>query len=117
MHTRDYESVCNDLLSVDCGLDSITVSVSHLHLENIGLHDKFKVSRLSVLNNCANFTSSDFTTFTIAPLDACGSKIAISETDRTVSNTVLNYANDGTGNGRKKLNTFRTLGYAILVQF
>jgi len=96
VHTRDYESVCNDLLSVDCGLDSITVSVSHLHLENIGLHDKFKVSRLSVLNNCANFTSSDFTTFTIAPLDACGSKIAVSETDRTVSNTVLNYANDGT---------------------
>ncbi|CAG5108379.1 Oidioi.mRNA.OKI2018_I69.chr1.g3767.t1.cds [Oikopleura dioica] len=96
VHTRDYESVCNDLLSVDCGLDSITVSVSHLHLETIGLHEKFKVSRLSVLEHCANFTSSDFTTFTIAPLDACGSKVTISETDRTVSNTVLNYANDGT---------------------
>lgn len=95
IHTRDYESVCNDLLSVDCGLDSISVSISHDHLASVGENGKFYASRLSLMKECANYTIKDFTTFTISPPDACGSEYVTSQQDRTIRNSVLSYANDG----------------------
>jgi len=95
IHTRDYESVCNDLLSVDCGLDSISVSVSHKHLASVGDSSKFLWKRLSLLRECANFTVTDFTTFTISPPSACGGEYTTTQYDRTIRNSVLSYANDG----------------------
>lgn len=96
LHSRDYESTCNDLLSIDCGLDMISVSISHLHLKSIGeIENKFPRQRLSLMENCKNFTSRDYTVFTIHPIDACGSAYESTQQDRTIRNSVLSYANDG----------------------
>lgn len=96
IHTRDYESTCNDLMSVDCGLDAITVSISHLHLKSIGeVVGKFRPTRLSLMKSCANYTLGEFTTFTISPPDACGSEYLTTQYDRTLRNSVITYANDG----------------------
>ena len=52
IHIRDKEVVCNDLLSVDCGIDSVFVSISHDHLKAIG--EQYPVNRLGPFGNyCA----------------------------------------------------------------
>ena len=46
IHIRDREVVCNDLLSVDCGIDSIFVSISHEMLKTVG--EQYPINRLGM---------------------------------------------------------------------
>ena len=46
IHIRDREVVCNDLLSVDCGIDSIYVSISHDMLKTVG--EQYPINRLGM---------------------------------------------------------------------
>ena len=52
IHIRDKEVTCNDLLSVDCGIDSVFVSISHKMLKNIG--EQYPIDRLG--NSCIDYT-------------------------------------------------------------
>ena len=64
--------MCNDLLSVDCGIDSVFVSVSHTMLKAIG--EQYPTERLGLSKTCSNQTLTDFTTFRISPPESCGAE-------------------------------------------
>ena len=93
IHIREHEVVCNDLLSVDCGIDSIFISVSHTMLKAIG--EQYPIERLGLTQTCKNQTHAQFTTFQISPPEGCGGE-AISElNDNVVRNSIFSLARDG----------------------
>lgn len=93
IHIRDHEVVCNDLLSVDCGIDSVFVSVSHTMLKAIG--EQYPTERLGLSKTCSNQTLTDFTTFRISPPESCGAEAFSEMNENVVRNSIFSLASDG----------------------
>lgn len=93
IHIRDREVVCNDLLSVDCGIDSIFVSISHQMLKSVG--EQYPINRLGLTKSCRNETLDGYTTFAISPPEACGGDGFAEQNDNVVRNSIFSLAADG----------------------